>query len=86
MTTPIPPAASRLKMDLSLLVAAFPAYTFTCHPHGWRGPRWEAVRRNPADPGLYALITADLSELHAILTAASEPAGPPPASQPGPPP
>jgi hypothetical protein len=58
-------------MDLSLLAIAFPAFTITCHPHGWREPRWEAVRTHGADPGLYAVISADLGELLAILTTAT---------------
>lgn len=68
-------------MDLSLLAIAFPAFTITCHPNGWREPRWEAVRRNPADPGLYAAITPDLAELHAIL-ATTEPTAPGPCTGP----
>jgi hypothetical protein len=68
-------------MDLTLLMTAFPAFTITCYPHGWREPRWEAVRRNPADPGLYAVITPDLAELHAIL-ATTELAAPEPSTRP----
>jgi hypothetical protein len=55
--------------NLALLTIAYPAFTITCHPHGWRQPRWEAVRKNSAHPGLYALITPDLDELRATLAA-----------------
>jgi hypothetical protein len=41
--------------NLALLTIAYPAFTITCHPHGSRTPRWEAVRKNAADPGLYAI-------------------------------
>ena len=71
-----PPAqASSDEMNLALLVVAYPAFAFSWHPHAWREPRWAAVRKNAADPGLYAVVTPDLGELHATLTAAGiEPA------------
>jgi hypothetical protein len=84
-TRPVmPPLAIPSDMDLSLLAVAFPAFTITCHPHGWREPRWEAVRAHGADPGLYAVITPDLSELLAILTTATgiQPGGPAPGTGP----
>jgi hypothetical protein len=62
-------------MNLALLVVAYPAFMFSWYQHPSREPRWAAVRKNAADPGLYALVTPDLSELHAALTtAAVEPA------------
>jgi hypothetical protein len=72
-----PPASTAVReMNLALLVVAYPAFTFSWYPHPSREPRWAAVRKNAADPGLYALVTPDLSELHAALTSAGiEPAG-----------
>jgi hypothetical protein len=65
---PGPPAAPD-DTSLALLTITYPAFTITCHTYGWRQPRWQAVRKNPADPGLYAIITPDLDELHATLAA-----------------
>jgi hypothetical protein len=71
-------------MNLALLVLAYPAFAFSWYPHAWREPRWAAVRKNAADPGLYALVTPDLGELHATLTAAGiERASPGPQAGPG---
>jgi DMSO/TMAO reductase YedYZ heme-binding membrane subunit len=70
MTAPLPapsPVQDRLQHDL--LTLAYPAFTITCHHHTWRKPRWEAVRKNTADPGLYAIVTPDLAELAAALAA-----------------
>jgi hypothetical protein len=80
MTLPVMPA-SPSDLDLPMLAVAFPAFTITCHPHGWREPRWEAVRKQSAEPGLYAVVTPDQAELLTILTAAQS-AWPP---EPGPP-
>jgi hypothetical protein len=66
-----PPPVSQPGIDLLLAAIAFPAFTITCHPHGWRQPRWEAVRKQGTSPGLYAVITPDPGELIAILTTAS---------------
>jgi hypothetical protein len=64
-------------------MAAHPVFKVSLSPH-WTRPRWELVRRNGADPGLYCLITADLNEVVAALTAAeTEPAGPGPDTGPG---
>jgi hypothetical protein len=56
-------------VHLSLLTMAYPAFTITRQHYAWRKPRWEIVRKNPQDPGLYAAITPDLDELRAILDA-----------------
>jgi hypothetical protein len=56
-------------VHLSLLTLAYPAFIITRQHCTWRRPRWEIVRKNPADPGLYAVITPDLDELRAILAA-----------------
>lgn len=59
-------------------MAAHPVFKVSLSPH-WTRPRWEIVRRNGADPGLYCLITADLNEVVAALaTAGVEPADPGP--------
>jgi hypothetical protein len=77
MSPPTSPSANRAvdEMNLAVLVVTYSAFTFSWCPYPWREPRWAAVRKNAADPGLYALVTPDLSELHAALTtAAVEPA------------
>lgn len=56
-------------VHLSLLTLAYPAFTITRQHYTWRRPRWEIVRKNPGEPGLYAVITPDLEELRAILAA-----------------
>jgi hypothetical protein len=73
------PPASEPDLDPSFLTAAFPEFTITCQPRGWRETQWEAVRKHSTHPGLYAVVSSDLSELLAIL-AAAQPAGP---SEPG---
>jgi hypothetical protein len=65
--TPASPVRDRLHHDL--LILAYPAFTITCHHYTWRRPRWEAVRKNTAEPGLYAVVTPDLGELADVLAA-----------------
>lgn len=69
-----PQAGSADEINLGLLAIAYPQFRFSQHtrPRDPR-PRWELVRTNPG-PGLYALITTDLHELHAALTRDAEPA------------
>jgi len=64
-----PSAGSADEINLGLLAIAYPQFRFSQHtrPRDPR-PRWELVRKNAARPGLYALITADLNEMHAALT------------------
>jgi hypothetical protein len=70
MTAPLPaPAPVQARMHHDLLTLAYPAITITCHHHTWRKPRWEVVRKNNADPGLYTIVTPDLDELAAVLAA-----------------
>ncbi len=52
---------------LARVRAAYPAFTISRIRHGWHGYRWTAVRKNSADPGLYALVTPHLHELRAAL-------------------
>jgi hypothetical protein len=58
---------------LAQLTLTYPAISITLETYGWRQPRWTAIRRHGTGPGLYAAITPNLSELHAIL-ATSQPA------------
>ncbi len=37
-------------VHLTLLAVAFPAFAITQQIHGWRMPRWAAVRKNAAHP------------------------------------
>jgi len=70
MTGPLPaPAPVQDRLHHDLLILAYPAFTITRQTCTWRKPRWEAVRKNTADPGLYAVITPDLDELAAVLAA-----------------
>jgi hypothetical protein len=54
------------------LTIAYPAFRFSQLAHGWRGPRWLALRKNSTDQGLYAAVTADLDELRAALVQDAE--------------
>jgi hypothetical protein len=69
--TPTPPASSPLadQVHRDLLTLAYPAFTITRQHYTWRRPRWEAIRKDPAASGLYAVITPDLDELAAALAA-----------------
>jgi hypothetical protein len=69
--TPTPPAPSpvRDRLHHDLLTIAYPQFTITRHHQPWRWPRWEAVRKDAREPGLYAAITPDLDELAAVLAA-----------------
>jgi hypothetical protein len=76
MTAPSPasmPVPREVRPDQ--LAVTYPAFAITCQPRGWRGVQWEAIRKNGAEPGLYAVITADLAELGAVLAAAAGPGG-----------
>jgi hypothetical protein len=58
-------------MSLAMLTVTYPEFRISLEPHGWDGLRWAAVRTKGADPGLYAVITPDLGEPHAVLAAAT---------------
>jgi hypothetical protein len=79
---PDDPAAARHDVHLALLTISYPAFTITRQHYASRRPRWEIIRKNPQEPGLYALITPDLAEARVILAANAQ-AYPP---EPGPPP
>ncbi len=57
--------------ELARLRAAFPAFSISIRP-GWRGLTFEAWR-DPAEGGLYALITQDAGELWRALDASQAP-------------
>ncbi|HUC57973.1 MAG TPA: hypothetical protein VMA95_11265, partial [Streptosporangiaceae bacterium] len=68
------------EMNLILLTIAHPNFRITVEDRWfWRRPRYQAVRANPAEPGLYCLITTDPDELNDALTAdkAHRPCPPP---------
>jgi hypothetical protein len=72
MTSPPgPPAPGPLRdhQHQHQLTSAYPAFAITRQHYTWRKPRWEAVRKNPREPGLYAAITPDVDELRAVLAA-----------------
>jgi hypothetical protein len=66
---PASPQAVRDHVHQDLLTIAYPAFRITRHDGTCRPSRWEAVRKNPVDPGLYAVITPDLDEIRAVLAA-----------------
>jgi hypothetical protein len=73
-----PPDDTADEVNLTLLRIAYPQFWFWRFARGGRHRlRWTAVRKNGADPGLYAVVTADLSELAAALAADAGPAAGP---------
>ncbi len=69
------------EMNLGLLMIAYPQFAVTAL--AWPGRsrwRWQVIRRNPADPGLYAIITPDLTEAYQAMAADSPPVVPAPAA------
>jgi hypothetical protein len=55
----------------AMLAAAYPAFQISLEPRGSHQLRWAAVRKKATDQGLYAVVTPDLDELHAVLAAAA---------------
>jgi hypothetical protein len=79
---PGPGASQAGELDMGMLMLAYPQFAITAIP-GRRRVRREIVRRNSADPGLYAVITDDLAEAYAALAADAPPAAClPPANSP----
>jgi hypothetical protein len=67
---PVPGPADEVR--LAALAAAYPEFRLSKRTRpGDHRPRWELVRNNAAELGLYALITTDLAELTAALEAAT---------------
>jgi hypothetical protein len=53
--------------DVQLLTLAYPEFTIGQSERGRNGPAWAAIRKDPAQPGLYAIVTPDLDELREVL-------------------
>jgi len=66
------------EINLGLLIITWPQFAITVLPG--TTPRWQAKRRNGADPGLYCLITPDLTEIYNELMADTPPAVPSPSA------
>jgi hypothetical protein len=52
---------------IPLLALAYPEFSIGQSSRGRHGPAWTVIRKDPAQPGLYAAVTPDLAELRAIL-------------------
>ena len=66
------------ELNLGLLRYAHRGFAVGFLIPGWSPEvRYEAVSKNPAAPGLYAVITTDPGELHEILKAAQAQREPP---------
>jgi hypothetical protein len=50
-----------------LLALAYPEFSIGQSSRGRHGPAWTIIRKDPAQPGLYAAVTPDLDELRDIL-------------------
>jgi len=61
------PAASNLEPGIRLLALAYPEFSIRQSGRGRHGPAWTIIRKDPAQPGLYAAVTPDLAELRDIL-------------------
>jgi hypothetical protein len=61
------PAASKLEPGIRLLALAYPEFSIGQSSRGRHGPAWTVIRKDPAQPGLYAAVTPDLAELRDIL-------------------
>jgi hypothetical protein len=61
------PAASNLDPGIRLLALAYPEFRIGQSSRGRHGPAWTVIRKDPAQPGLYAAVTPDLGELRAVL-------------------
>ena len=73
MTPQLPPPDAPADHDtgpaLGVLIACYPQFRFCRARIGHRGLRWVAERVDGTRPGLHTMITADLSELRAALSA-----------------
>jgi hypothetical protein len=56
-----------LRPSIPLLAMAYPEFTISEPGPGRHGPAWTVIRKDPAQPGLYAAVTPDLAELRDIL-------------------
>lgn len=53
--------------DIRILALAYPEFTMGQSVRGRHGPAWTVIRKDPAQPGLYAVVTPNLAELRDIL-------------------
>jgi hypothetical protein len=60
-------ALADLAPDIRILTLAYPEFTISEPGIGRNGPTWTAIRKDPAQPGLYAAVTPDLNELRNAL-------------------
>lgn len=69
LASPDQQAASCLDVEpgIPLLALAYPEFTIGQAGRGRHGPAWTVIRKDPAQPGLYAVVTPDLAELRGIL-------------------
>jgi hypothetical protein len=81
MTIPDPAVPGTDEMNLGLLAIAYPQFAISALPGG-RRLRWQVVRRNATDPGLYAIITPDLTEAYQAMAADAPPAACPEEARP----
>jgi hypothetical protein len=56
-----------LQPGMPLLAMAYPEFSIGPSGRGRHGPAWMVIRKDPAQPGLYAAVTPDLGELRDIL-------------------
>lgn len=52
---------------IPLLAMAYPEFSIGQSSRGRHGPAWTVIRKDPTQPGLYAIVTPNLGELRAIL-------------------
>jgi hypothetical protein len=52
---------------IPLLALAYPEFSIGQSSRGRHGPTWTVIRKDPTQPGLYAVVTPDLDELRAVL-------------------
>jgi hypothetical protein len=67
LVTAVRPDGAAVQRHLTRLNKAYPAFRFYRELFGSKGARWVAERRDPAERGLYVMITNDLMELHAAV-------------------
>ncbi|HET7015796.1 MAG TPA: hypothetical protein VFI65_17885 [Streptosporangiaceae bacterium] len=74
--------AGNLEPGIRLLALAYPEFSIGQSGRGRHGPAWTVIRKDAAQPGLYAAVTPDLAELRAILArhASQQPDGSNPGS------
>ena len=56
-----------LRPGIPVLALAYPEFTVSEPRPGRNGPAWAVIRKEPAQPGLYAAVTPDFAELRDVL-------------------